>query len=141
VLPWLLARNGGIRTSAFATQLQALAAARSAAARGDAAAAAEALQRLAGQAGRVTRDAFVDQRLYAYTSGDWSAQYGHRARPLPVAIYDVYQQLRGGQDAPSAEGALAALEAEARANLNDALFLVAGKMDQAARALNETPLP
>jgi hypothetical protein len=91
LLPWLVGRNGGgLRTSSLATQVQNLTNAREAASRGDAAAALQAFERLAGPATRVSREAYLDQRLYAYTSGDWSAQYYQRSRPIAASIYDIY---------------------------------------------------
>ena len=141
LLPWLIGRNGGgVRTSSIANQVQALANARAAAERGDGAVALQAVERLAGAASRVTREAYTDQRLYAYTSGDWSAQYGQRSRPLPMAIFDIYQRLKNGADPKGEVAALAGLEGEARANLTDALFIVAGKLNQASQALAETPV-
>jgi hypothetical protein len=140
LLPWLIGRNG-VRASSYASQLQSLATAREAAARGDAAAAAQALQRLAGAAARVSREAYIDQRLYAYTSGDWSAQYSQRPRPLPVSIYDIFHALNAGGDSREQAAAIGVLEAEARANLVDALFLITGKLTQATQALDEAPLP
>ena len=142
LLPWLVGRSGGgVRTSSIANQVQALANARAAAERGDGAAALQAVERLAGAASRVTREAYTDQRLYAYTSGDWSAQYGQRSRPLPMAIFDIYQRLKSGADPKGKSAALAGLEGEARADLTDALFIVAGKLNQASEALAETPVP
>jgi hypothetical protein len=142
LLPWLIGRaGGGVRTSPIANQLQMLTTARAAAEKGDAAAALQAVERLAGAASRVTRDAYVDQRLYSYTSGDWSIQYGHRNRPLPVSIYDVYTRLKAGGEPSREVAALTALQTEARANLTDALFVIAGKLNQASKALGETPLP
>jgi hypothetical protein len=142
LLPWLVGRNGGgLRTSPLATQVQNLTVAREAAARGDNAATLQAIERIAGPAARVSREAYLDQRLYAYTSGDWSAQFNQRTRPIAAAIYDIYQRLKNGGDAKAEAPAIGALEAEARGNLTDALFLVAGKLNQAAKSLDETPLP
>ena len=142
LLPWLVGRNGGgLRTTSLATQVQSLATAREAAVRGDKAAALQAVERLAGPAVRVSREAYFDQRLYAYTSGDWSAQFNQRTRPISASIYDIYQRLKSGGDAKAEAAAIESLEAEARGNLTDALFLVAGKLNQAAKALGETPLP
>src|SRR5262249_48980138 len=142
LLPWLVGRNGGgLRTSPLATQVQSLTVAREAAARGDNAATVQAIERMAGPAAPVSRQAYLEQRLYAYTSGDWSAQFNQRTRPIAPAIYDIYQRLKNGGDAKAEAPALAALEAEARGNLTDALFLVAGKLNQATKSLDETPLP
>ena len=142
LLPWLVGRNGGgVRTSSIANQVQALANARAAAERGDGAAALQAVERLAGAANRVTREAYTDQRLYAYTSGDWSAQYGQRSRPLPDGDFRHLSAAQERGDPKGEVAALAGLEGEARANLTDALFIVAGKLNQASEALAETPVP
>jgi hypothetical protein len=142
LLPWLVGRNGGgLRTSSLATQVQSLTVAREAAERSDNAAAMQAVERIAGPAARVSREAYLDQRLYAYTSGDWSAQFNQRSRPIAASIYDIYQRLKNGGDAKAEAPAIGALESEARGNLTDALFLVTGKLNQAAKALAETPLP
>jgi len=140
LLPWLVGRGaGGVRTSAYATQLQTLANARTSAAAGDRGALEAALARMLGPGANASREAYREQRLYAYTSGDWSSFFGQRPQPLSADIYDIYSRVKSG-GAPQAEvGALAALETEARGRLADALFLIAGKLDAAARALSAVP--
>jgi predicted RNA-binding Zn ribbon-like protein len=136
LVPWLISRSGGgVRTTSLATQLQTLASAHALAQKGDAAATLQALERIAGAAPRVSRAAYTEQRLFAYTSGDWSQQFAHRARPLPVTIYDIVHRLGSGGNAVDEAAEISVLESEARANLVDALFLIAGKLDQATRAL------
>jgi hypothetical protein len=89
-----------------------------------------------GAGARASREAYHDQRLYAYTSGDWSSLFAQRPLPLSADVYDIYTRVKAG-GAPQAEAdALAALETEARGRLADALFLVTGKVDAAARALS-----
>jgi hypothetical protein len=94
-----------------------------------------------GPGARVSRETFHDQRLYSYTSGDWSSLFEQRPKPIGPALYDVYQRLQAGGSPGAEVASLNALESEARARLADALFLVAGKLNQATRALAETPLP
>jgi hypothetical protein len=142
LLPWLIGRGaGGVRTAAYANQVQTLASARAGAAKGDSATVSAALARMLGAGARASREAFRAERLYGYTSGDWSSLFEQRARPVRADVYDMYQRLQagGGPEAEVAE--LGSLEAEAKARLADALFLIAGKLDQAARALAETPRP
>ncbi len=140
LMPWLIGRGGaGVRTSAYANQVQTLRSARAAAEKGDSAAAATALARLLGAGSRVSPGVFTDQRLYAYTSGDWSSQFGHRSLPMDPQIFDAHRQLRDGV-ATTAIPILKRAEQEAASRLADALFVVTGKLEQAARALAETPL-
>jgi len=89
----------------------------------------------------VSRETFVDQRLYSYTSGDWSSLFEHRARPIGSDLFDIHQRLTAGGRAQDEAARLKDLETEARMRLVDALFLLTGKLNQAARALAETPLP
>jgi hypothetical protein len=142
LLPWLVGRaGGGVRTAGYANQVQMLASARVAAAKGDRAAVSAALARMLGAGARASREAFRDERLYAYTSGDWASLFDQRARPVGAEVYDIYQRLQAGGQAENEVAALGSLEAEARTRLADALFLITGKLDEAARALAETPRP
>jgi hypothetical protein len=142
LLPWVVGRGaGGVRTTAYANQVQTLASARASAERGDGSGTATAIGRMLGPGARVSRETFHDQRLYSYTSGDWSSLFEQRAKPIGPELYDIYQRLQAGGDAAAEVGRLTVLQAEAHARLSDALFLVTGKLNQAARALAETPLP
>jgi hypothetical protein len=143
LLPWLVGRGaGGVRTSTYATQVQAVAAARASAAAGDRAALETALARMLGPGANASREAYREERLYAYTSGDWSSLFAQRPQPMAAAVYDLYTRVKSGGAPPQSEtSALAALETEARGRLSDALFLIAGKLDAAARALEAAPLP
>jgi Peptidase family M28/PA domain len=142
LLPWVTGRGaGGVRTTAYANQVQTLALARATAERGDGPATLTAIGRMLGPGARVSRETFHDQRLYSYTSGDWSSLFEQRPKPIGPALYDVYQRLQAGGSPGAEVASLNALESEARARLADALFLVAGKLNQATRALAETPLP
>ena len=70
LLPWLVGRGaGGVRTAGYANQVQMLASARAAAAKGDRAGVSAALGRMLGAGARASREASRDERLYAYTSG------------------------------------------------------------------------
>lgn len=140
LLPWLIGRAaGGVRTAAYANQVQMLASARVSAATEDGAAAAATLARMLAAGARGSREAFHDERLYAYTSGDWSSLFEQRAKPVSTEVYDIYQRLQAGGGPEKEVVGLALLETEAKARLTETLFLIAGKLDQAARALAETP--
>ncbi len=142
LLPWVVGRGaGGVRTTAYANQVQTLASARASAERGDGSGTATAIGRMLGPGARVSRETFHDQRLYSYTSGDWSSLFEQRAKPIGPELYDIYQRLQADGSAAAEVAPLAALHAEAQARLVDALFLVTGKLNQAARTLAETPLP
>ncbi len=142
LVPWIIGRGvGGVRTSTYANQVQALAAARANAEKGDRAALETGLARLLGAGARVSRDVYREQRLYAYTSGDWSSLFDQRGRQPGADLYDIYQHVREGGRAELEVKHLEVLEAAARDHLSDALFLMAGKVDAAARALRDTPLP
>jgi hypothetical protein len=142
VFPWLVGRSAAnTRGSAYVGQLQTLGQARAAAEAGDAPAAAQALQRLLGAGSRASAEVFRRQRLYFYTAGDWSAQFGHRARPVPADMYDVYQRIQGGRVEAADLARLRAVEEEIRGAVVDAMFIVAGKLNEATAALRETPLP
>src|SRR5205814_7519573 len=122
--PWLVGRGaGGVRTSAYANQVQALAGARAGAERGDRSAVTTAVARLLGAGARVSRETFNDQRLYAYTSGDWSSLFEQRGRSIGPELYDIYRRLELGGNATDEAPRLGELETVARARLSDALFL------------------
>ncbi len=139
LMPWLIGRNGA-RTSAYANQLQSLAAARAAVARGDRASAEPLLARLLGAGVRASRDAFRAERVYAFTSGDWSSFFDQRSRQVGVELYDVYQRVHAGASTDADVETLTRLENAVRERLSDALFLVAAKLDAATAALRETPV-
>jgi hypothetical protein len=142
LLPWVMGRGaGGVRTTAYANQVQILASALANAQRGDGSGAAAAIGRMLGPGARVSRETFHDQRLYSYTSGDWSSLFEQRAKPIDPELYDIFQRLQAGGSAAAEVAQLTAIEGEAQARLADALFLVTGKLNQATRAFAEPPLP
>jgi hypothetical protein len=142
LVPWLIGRGAsGVRTSAYANQVQSLAMARSLAEKGDRAGLDAALARMLGAGARVSRDVFKEQRLYAYTSGDWSSLFEQRARQPGPDVYEIYQRVKAGGRAEAEIENLKTLEVAARERLSESLFLITGKIDMAVRALRETPLP
>ncbi len=142
LVPWIIGRGaGGVRTSTYANQVQALAGARASAEKGDRTALETALGRLLGAGARVSPEVYREQRLYAYTSGDWSSLFDQRGRQPGADLYEVYRRVRAGGRPEAEVENLKALEIGARERLSDALFLIAGKVDAATRALRETPLP
>jgi len=152
LLPWLSGFSAtGVRTSPYATVFSALREARMAAERNDTQAAITSLERVdAAREGWETpsvRAAAVfspavtrAERIYWYTSGDWSAAYEQKPRPLDEEVDQVYLRLKNGGAAAAESAALRQLEAEARAHLTEALFLVSGKLRAAANDLKESPL-
>jgi hypothetical protein len=153
LLPWLSGfSNTGVRTSPYATVFAAVRDARAAAEKNDRPAAITALERVdAAMAGwempsvravgafspSVTRA----ERIYWYTSGDWSAAYEQKPRPLDEELDNAYRRLRSGGAASREVATLRQLEAEARAHLTEALFLVSGKLRAAAADLQDAQLP
>jgi hypothetical protein len=142
LVPWLIGRGAsGVRTSAYANQVQSLAMAISIAENGDRTALENALARLLGAGARVSPDVFNEQRLYAYTSGDWSSLFEQRARQPGPDVYEIYRRVKTGGRAEAEVENLKTLEAAARERLSESVFLITGKIDMAVRALRETPLP
>jgi len=152
LLPWLSGFSStGVRTSPDAIVFSAVRDARVAAQKNDRPAAIAALERVdsamvgwetpsvraaAAFSPAVTRA----ERIYWYTSGDWSAAYEQKPRPLAEELDNVYLRLKKGGSAKAEVATLRQLEAEARAHLTEALFLVAGKLRAATNDLKE-PIP
>lgn len=153
LVPWLSGFSAtGVRTSPYATVFAAVRDARIAAQKNDRPATLAAFDRVdAAMAGwempsvraaaafspAVTRA----ERIYWYTSGDWSAAYEQKPRPLDEELDNVYLRLKNGGAASSEVPVLKQLEAEAKAHLTEALFLVSGKLRAAANDLKDAPLP
>jgi Peptidase family M28/PA domain len=152
LLPWLSGFSStGVRTSPNAIVFAAVRDARIAAESNDRSAVIAALQRVdsamvgwetpsvraaTGFSPAVTRA----ERIYWYSSGDWSTTYEHKPRPLAEELDIVYVRLNKGGSAKAEVATLRQLEAEARAHLTEALFLVSGKLRTATNDLKE-PMP
>jgi len=143
LMPWLFGQNANLRTSGYANALSAVIAARSAAEKGDRAGALAAMERVnpIRMASRVSPEVARIERLYWYSNGDWSPAYGQKQRLLGADLDDVYRRLANGGDASAEASVLRRFETEARANFNEALFLITGKLNEAAAALRVAPLP
>ncbi|HEX7795802.1 MAG TPA: M28 family peptidase [Vicinamibacterales bacterium] len=143
LMPWLLSRGGGggLKTGAYVGDVHALATARAAAEQNDRAATTAALEQAGGirQAARYSPEVAEAERLYWYTSGDWSIAYEQKARPLSLEALAVYRRLAAGGDLARELPVIRQLEAEARSHLSDALFLVTGKLNAATAALQSPP--
>jgi hypothetical protein len=142
LVPWLLATsyNGwSLKSAPYARDLSALKKARAAAEGGDAAGAAQALERVGtlSWGRRLSKEAYLTERLLSYEPSGWVWEYGQQPRPVGVDLYDVYKET-ASKDAPAH---IAKLEAEAEAYLREALFIIEGRLEQAARALAKTPIP
>jgi hypothetical protein len=100
-----------------------------------------ALEQVGGirQAARYSPEVAEAERLYWYTSGDWSIAFDQKARPVSLEALEIYWRLSSGADVAREVPALRQLEAEARGRLSEALFLVAGKLNAAAAALHVPP--
>lgn len=142
-MPWLYAQGpSSFRTSSYASTLAALGAARAAAEKGDRDATLGALDRTgAARTTRFSPEVVRDERLYWYTSGDWSAAYEQKTRPVGADLDALYRRLKNSGDIAAEVPRLRQLEAQARGYLTEALFLVSGKLRGAANALRESPLP
>lgn len=141
-VPWLLSTSyagWSLKSAPYARDLGALRRARAAAEGGDAAGAASALERVStlSWGRRLSKEAYLTERLLSYEPSGWVWEYGQQPRPLDVDLYDVYRETSSA-DAPAR---IAKLEAQAEAYLREALFIVTGRLEQATRALSRTPIP
>ena len=143
LMPWLLTRGGGggLKTGPYASELHALSSARAAAERGNRAAAISGLEQVGGvrQSARYSPEVIEAERLYWYTSGDWSVAYEQKSRQVNIEVAAVYRRLAASGDLTQEIPAIRQLEAEARAHLSEALFLIAGKLNAATVALRDMP--
>jgi Zn-dependent M28 family amino/carboxypeptidase len=143
LMPWLFGQGqSGLRTSGYANMLAALSAARAAADKGDKDATVAALGRIntVRTGARFSPEVARDERLYWYSSGDWAAAYYQKQRPADDALDGVYRRLTAGGAIAAELPILQRAEDEARGYLDEALFLVAGKLRTATGALREAPL-
>lgn len=111
LIPWLTHSSAGLRTGAYSADVAGLAKARIAVGAGNTQAALSALRPVLGA--RYQQAAFGDpeqeidvspavhrrQQLYWYEGPNWSSVYEQKHRPVNVAVYDVYQQLKAGAKA------------------------------------------
>ena len=143
LMPWLFGQNASLRTSGYANTVAALASARAAAQKADRPAVLAALERVnpIRMSSRVSAEVARQERLYWYTNGDWSPAYSQKQRLIGTELDDLYRRLARGGNTGAETAALADFETEARANLKEVLFVIAGKLNQAAAALREAPLP
>ncbi len=143
LMPWLYGQNSNLRSSGYATMFAALTDARQAAEKNDRGALLTALASVntVRQSSLVSPEVARDERLYWYTSGDWSSAYYQKQRPVSEEINAVYQRLRNDGAIEAALPALRQFEDQARGYLSEALFIIAGKLRVAADSLREAPLP
>jgi Iap family predicted aminopeptidase len=141
--PWLFGQGAAPRTSGYATMLANLSAARVAAEAGDKAATVAALDKVnvVRTSARVSPEVASQERLYWYTNGDWSPAYGQKQKLPAEELNVIYRRLTAGGDARTELPGLQRAEVLARAQLEEALFLVTGKLTEATVALREAPLP
>jgi hypothetical protein len=146
LVPWLLrtsTEHAVLKTSPYASELEALARARTAAAAGDGPTAATALERVGGMyAGRlVSQEAFLAEMLHGYGPGNWGNDFEQGSRSVANDIYSIYHRLEGGGNPRAEVPRIRELEAQVRGHLHESLFILAGKLEAATLALGETPLP
>ncbi len=140
LVPWLLNTEERLRGSRHAKDLAALQRARLAAADGQPETAARALEEvntmLWGK--RVSPATYRAERLLSYEPTGWMWEFDQHPRPVSPELHAIYSQLRAGRGSDTAAG-IAKLEAQADGSLREALFIVSGKLREAARALAEVP--
>ncbi len=144
LMPWILTRGGGgsLKTVPYAGDLRALTAARVAAESGDRAAAIAGLEQGGGgrQSARYSPDVIEAERLYWFTTGDWSTAFEQKPRPVSLDALAIARRLSAGADLAAELPGIRQVEAEARAHLTEALFLITGKLNAATAALRDTPV-
>jgi hypothetical protein len=146
LVPWLLrssAQRAVLKTSPYASELEALAQARTAAAAGDGKAAAAALEQVGGMySGKLlSQEAFLAEHLHGYGPGNWGNDFEQESRSVGPEIYAIHRRLEDGGNPRAEVPPIRELEARARGYLAESLFILAGKLEEATRALGETPLP
>ena len=142
LVPWLLTTEQRLRGSRYAEDFAALQRARLAATDEDTEAAARALEEVnTMQWGkRVSPATYRAERLLSYEPIGWMWEFDQHPRPIGPELHAIYSQLGSGRGADSVTG-IARLEAQAEGSLREALFIVSGKLREAARALADVPLP
>lgn len=145
LLPWLLSvsyRGATLKTTPYASDLAALREARAAAEAGDPSGASEALERVSTMSwGKlVSPQTYRTERLLSIEPSGWVWDYGQQPRFVSPDLQQLDLDLKKGS-AAGAGPRIAKLEAEAEGFLREALFLVTGKLEEGARALEKTPIP
>ena len=129
LMPWLFGQGqGSLRTAGYANTLAALTAARLAAEMGDKNAALEALARVnnARNSMRFSPEVAREERLYWYSSGDWSSAFYQKQRPVDESLDMIYRRVAGGGDIAVELPGIRQAEGQVRGYLNEALFLIEG---------------
>jgi Peptidase family M28 len=146
LLPWLLSlsyRGATLKTRPYASDLAALHEARVAAEGGDAPGASMALERVSTMSwGKlVSPETYRTERLLDIEPAGWVWEYDQQPRFVSPELHRIYLDLKNGAPAAEAGPRIAKLEEEAAGFLGEALFLVTGKLEEGARALERTPIP
>ncbi len=146
LLPWLLSlsyRGATLKTTPYASDIEALHRARVAAEAGDGSGAAEALEKVATMSwGKlVSSETYLTERLLSMEPAGWVWEYDQQPRFVSPDLQEIYLDLKRGSPAAAAAPRIAKLEEEAAGFLREALFLVAGRLEEGARALERTPIP
>ncbi len=143
LVPWLLSTEERLRGSRYAEDFAALQRARLAAAAGDTEAAATALEEVnTMQWGkRVSTETYRGERLLSYEPIGWVSEFDQHPRPVSPELHAIYSQLVSGGSSSGLASRIARLEAQAEGSLREALFIVGGKLREAASRLAAAPLP
>jgi len=143
LVPWLLNTDERLRGSRYAEDFAALQRARLAAAAGDTEEAARALEEVnTMQWGkRVSTATYRAERLLSYEPIGWIWEFDQHPRPVSPELHAIYSQLREGGSGSGLVSGIAELEAQAEGLLREALFIVGGKLREAASKLAEASLP
>ncbi len=143
LVPWLLNTEERLRGSRYAEDFAALQRARLAAAAGDTEATARALEEVnTMQWGkRVSTATYRAERLLSYEPIGWMREFDQHPRPVSPELHAIYSQLREGGGSSRLASRIARLKAQAEGSLREALFIVGGKLREAASKLAEAQLP
>ena len=140
LVPWLVSRGrDALRTGAHATSLSRLSQARAAAEQGDASATVAALEAFQGMraAARVSPEVLAAERMYWYTSDDWSVAFEQKPRPVSMEVAELHRRVKAGGPVAREVPLLRQLEAESRGRLKEALFVITGKLNAATQNLDQ----
>ncbi len=143
LMPWLYGQNANLRSTGYANLFAALTQAAVAAEKGDRPEVMAALERVntVRQAAQVSPEVARAERLYWYSSGDWSSAYYQKQKLVGEELNALYRRLRNGGDLKAELPELRRHVAEAQGYLLEALLIIGGKFREAAAELSESPVP
>jgi len=143
LMPWLYADvETSFRTTRYASTLAAITHARIATEKSDRAGAVKALEQIEGlkEFSQFSPEVEREERLYSEASNDWGLVYQQLSQPPALELVAAYRNLEKSGDATAEVASLRKLEAQAKVDLSHSLFIVAGQLRAATRALRTAPL-